>query len=361
MNATLHGINAFLVYRLTAALLPHAPRIQSVAAAAVFLTFPAAVEPVTWAAGVFDVALVTAGLIYLNALLRSAQGVSVPALVALAAALLCKETAVALPVMGWLLRLVAPVHLGSLAWSTAMVGTFAVTRMIFTDAPEITAPLGYFLKEMVSRPFATLGTPFMSVELSQAPIVFGMVPQLVIAALVTGYLFHVRHGLRPLLPASWILVGVAPLLSYFFISDMLQGSRYLDLPLVGWSILIAQLADGGHHRYLKLSGLLLVGVIVSYGAAGIVRHQAAWVTAATIRDAVLLEAQRAAAGCETASFANVPDHEEGAYVFRNGFVEAAQTAGIHVTTSAAVNCMFTWRNGTFVVNAELSHTNLPTK
>jgi hypothetical protein len=240
-----------------------------------FLTFPAAVEPVTWAAGIFDVALVTAGLTYLNALLRSASGVSVPALLALAAALLCKETAVALPVMGWLLRLVAPVQLGNLAWSTAMVGTFAVTRMIFTDAPEITARL--FPQGDGVAAVATLGTPFTAVELSQAPIVFGMVPQLVIAALVTGYLFHVRHGLRLLLPASWILIGVAPLLNYFFVSDMLQGSRYLYLPLVGWSILIAQLADGGHNRYLKLSGLLLVGVIVSYGAAGIVRHQAAWV------------------------------------------------------------------------------------
>jgi hypothetical protein len=361
MNATLHGINAFLVYRLAASLLPHAPRIQSVAAAAVFLTFPAAVEPVTWAAGVFDVALVTAGLTYLNALLGSAQGVSVPALVALAAALLCKETAVALPVMGWLLRLGAPVHLGNLVWSTAMVGTFAVTRMIFTDAPEITAPLGYFLKEMVSRPFATLGTPFASVELSHAPIVFGVVPQLVIAALVMGYLFHLRHGLRPLLTASWILIGVAPLLSYFFISDTLQGSRYLYLPLVGWSILIAQLADGGHNRYLKVSGLLLVSIIVSYGVAGIVRHQAAWVAAATKRDAVLLEARHASAGCETAAFANVPDHEQGAYVFRNGFVEAARTAGIHVSTSAPVNCTFTWRDGTFVGNAELSQANPRTK
>jgi hypothetical protein len=352
VNVTLHGLNAFLVYRLTAGLLPHAPKIQRVAAAAVFLTFPAAVEPVTWAAGVFDLALVTAGLTFLNALLSPAKGVSVPALAALAAALLCKETAVGLPLLGWSLRLVAPVHLGTLVWSSAMAGAFAATRLFISDAPEITAPLGYFLKEMFSRPFATLGTPFTSVELLQAPIVFGVVPQLVIAALLTGYLFHLRHGMRPLVPASWILVGVAPLVSYFFISDTLQGSRYLYLPLVGWSLLIAQLADGGHQRYLKISGLLLVAIIVSYGVTGTLRHQAAWVAAATIRDTVLQEARRAAAGCDAAAFANVPDHEEGAYVFRNGFVEAARTAGIQVSTSAAVKCSFAWRDGTFVVDAE---------
>jgi hypothetical protein len=67
---------------------------------------------------------------------------------------------------------------------------------------------------------------------------------------------------------------------------------------------------------------------------------------------VLQEARRAAAGCDAAAFANVPDHEEGAYVFRNGFVEAARTAGIQVSTSAAVKCSFAWRDGTFVVDAE---------
>ena len=352
MNGTLHGINAFLVYRLTAALLPRAARIQSVAAAAVFLTFPAAVEPVAWAAGVFDIALVTAALTYVNALLRTTGSVSVPALAALVAALLCKETAVAVPVLGWSLRLVAPVHLGTLGWSTAITGAFAATRVLFSDAPEITAPLGYFLKEMVSRPFATLGTPFTSVELTQAPIVFGVVPQLVIAALVIAYLFHLRHGLRPLVPASWILLGVAPLLSYLFISDTLQGSRYLYLPLVGWSIFIAQLSDAGNHRPLRAGAALLVSIIIVYGVAGTLRHQAAWVRAAATRDVILVEARRAGAarGCETAAFAAIPDSDDGAYVFRNGFVEAARIAGVRVVSSdlAPASCTFTWRDGSFV-------------
>jgi hypothetical protein len=363
MNATLHGVNAFLVYRLSAILLPHASRIQSVAAAAVFLSFPAAVEPVTWAAGVFDIALVTAALLYFNALLRGGSVRSVPALLAMGAALLCKETAVALPIVGWSLRFVAPVHVGTLAWSTAMAAAFAVTRMFFTDPPEVTASLGYFLKEMMSRPFATLGTPFTSVELSQAPVVFGVIPQLVIAALVATYLFHVRHGVRPLLPASWVLIGVAPLLSYFFISETLQGSRYLYLPLVGWSILIAQLSDAGRHRFLKTCGALLVSTIVFYGVAGTVRHQSAWVTAAATRDAVLLEAQRAVAthGCEAAAFAEVPDSEDGAYVFRNGFAEAARLHGIPVVATAAVapGCTFTWTGGRFLAAAAATNADRP--
>jgi hypothetical protein len=354
LNVTLHGINAFMVSRLTAVLLPDAPRIQSVAAGMLFLTFPAAVEPVAWAAGVFDVALVTAGLAYLNALLRGAGGVSVPALAALTAALLCKETAVALPVLGWSLRLVAPVHFGTLAWSTGMAAVFAAMRMFSSDAPEITAPLGYFLKEMVSRPFATLGTPFTALELAQAPAIFGVVPQMVLAAIVMGYLVHRRHGLRPLVPASWILIGVAPLLSYFFISDTLQGSRYLYLPLVGWSVLVAHLSDAGDRRFLRVCATLLVSVIVLYGVAGSGRHQAAWARAAATRDVILLEAQRAitARGCETAAFAAIPDSDEGAYLFRNGFIEAARAAGVYVATSAAADCTFTWRDGTFVTDIE---------
>jgi hypothetical protein len=363
LNATLHGINAFLVFRLTAVLLADARRLQSVAAGALFLTFPAAVEPVAWAAGVFDVALVTAGLTYLNALLRSTSGVSVPTLAALAAALLCKETAVALPVLGWCLRLVAPVHLGTLAWSTGMAVAFTAMRMFSSDAPEISAPLGYFLKEMVSRPFATLGTPFTGLELSQAPAIFGVVPQLVLAALVMGYLFHRRHGVRPLVPASWILLGVAPLLSYFFISDTLQGSRYLYLPLVGWSVLVVHLSDAGDRKHLGVFATLLVSIIILYGVAGSGRHQAAWVTAAATRDVILLEAQRAVAAreCETAAFAGIPDSDEGAYLFRNGFVEAARAAGVQVSPSAAVDCTFTWRDGTFVADPEAQQPNPRTK
>ncbi|HUE86762.1 MAG TPA: hypothetical protein VMO26_11870 [Vicinamibacterales bacterium] len=352
MNAALHGLNAFLLYRLSARLLVHAPRIQSVAAAVIFLTFPAAVEPVTWIAGIFDVALVTAALLYVNALLTRSQGVSVPALLALTAALLCKETAVVLPAVGWTLRFVTPAHVGTLVWSTAIAATFAAVRTIVSQPPEITAPLGYFVKEMLSRPFATLGTPFTAMELTQAPILFGVIPQLVIATLVALYLFHRRHGLRPLLPASWILLGVAPLLSYFFISETLQGSRYLYLPLVGWSILVAQLSDAGDNRYLRIGGALLVCIMVWYGLAGTVRHQSPWAVASATRDAVLLDAQRAitARGCEAATFADLPDSVEGAYVFRNGFAEAARQAGVRVATSdaAPAGCTFTWREGRFV-------------
>lgn len=362
MNAALHGINAFLVYRLTQTLLPHAPPMQSVVAAAVFLTFPAAVEPVTWIAGVFDVALVTAGLLYVNALLSGSRSRSV-ALLSLGAALLCKETAVVLPVIGWTLRLVAPVPLRTLAWSTAMAAAYAATRMFFSDPPDITAPLGYFFKEMTTRPFATLGTPFTSAELSAAPILFGVIPQVLVAGLIATYLLHTRHGMRPLLPASWILLGVAPLLSYLFISDTLQGSRYLYLPLVGWSILIAQLSDGGDNRSLRRGGALLIALIVSYGVVGTVRHQAPWSAAAATRDAVLIEARRAMAEqqCGAAAFTDVPDSQDGAYVFRNGFAEAGQQAGVRVVTSdpAPAGCTFAWREGSFVATPEASDSDSP--
>ena len=363
MNAALHGINAFLVYRLTRFLLPHAAPMQSVFAAAVFLTFPAAVEPVTWIAGVFDLAFVTAGLLYVDALLRGARRGAVPALLALGAALLCKETAVILPVLGWSLWFTASPPVRTLVWSTAMVIAFAAARMLFSDPPEISAPLGYFLKEMASRPFATLGAPFTAAELSDAPILFGLIPQLLIAGLITTYLIHRRHGLKPLLPASWILLGVAPLLSYFFISDTLQGSRYLYLPLVGWSILIAQLSDGGENRSLRISGALLVCVMVSYGLAGTVRHQSPWASAAATRDAILVEARRAVAahGCEAATFADLPDSLEGAYVFRNGFAEAARQAGLRVVTgdAAPAGCPFAWRDGSFVATPAASGSDFP--
>lgn len=82
-NIVLHGVNAWLLWRL-ADRLGHS-RWPALAAATVFLFFPAAVEPVGWNSGIFDVAVTAFGLTFLH--LAMTPGRTALALFAFSAAL----------------------------------------------------------------------------------------------------------------------------------------------------------------------------------------------------------------------------------------------------------------------------------
>ena len=63
VNVVLHGVNAFLVYRLAAA--TGLSRLMALCAGALFLSYPAAVEAVAWPSGIQDVLMTTCVLIVL--------------------------------------------------------------------------------------------------------------------------------------------------------------------------------------------------------------------------------------------------------------------------------------------------------
>ena len=131
LNVILHGVNGALLAALTLAIVPAARFGVGLLAAALFLMCPLAVEPVAWAAGVFDTLLVTWALAYLLALVYAPgpRWAIAGALVCLSAALATKESAVALPLLGALLAIRRRVSWMAIAASAAVCAVYATLRV----------------------------------------------------------------------------------------------------------------------------------------------------------------------------------------------------------------------------------------
>jgi hypothetical protein len=309
---------------------------------------------VTWSAGIFDVILVTWSLMFLTSLLDDTPRARTITLMSFAAALLSKETAVALPLLGWALAFRGRVDRRALAGATAVAGVYALVRLQQAELPALDGPLTFIAKEFLARPFATLGVPWTSAEVASAAVLVGILIPLLVAGLLVGYALQPTIGIRPIVSAVWVIAGVTPLMGTLFVTADLEGTRYLYLPLVGWAVLLSELAAhqaSGRARQLALAAL---AGIVSVGAYGSWRHQTAWLEAAAFRDVVLSEARAAMASgsCESWVFGAVPESLHGAFVFRNGFVEAARQAGFKAELSSSSpedgrSCRFEWTDAGF--------------
>jgi len=349
LNVVLHGVNTWLLYLLLIGVGVRAPARGI--AAALFLTFPASVEAVAWSSGVFDVALVCFGLIYLIAATRRSKSSRAAGAIALVSALLTKETAVALPIMALFLGLRLRIDRGLVVGSIAVVAAYALVRLVVgIEVPGPEGPWSYVLKELVARPFAALAVPWTVREVRAAPFLLAVGPQLAIAGLAAGYAGS-RHVTRSaIVPLLWIVAAVAPLYGLFVIGDELSGSRYLYLPLLGWCLLLADLIQGQFGTWGRRVGTALVIVAVTMGAPGVRTHLRPWIAAAELRDSVLHEAGAAVrrSGCAEPEFLRLPDTVDGAFVFRNGFPEAlASQVGLSPSPSASPECTFVWSGTTF--------------
>ena len=226
---------------------------SAVLAGILFLVFPASVEPVVWASGVFDVLLVTlilaAGIAITSAANRNAQTIAV-AILAIAA-LATKETAVVLPALLAIAAYASPnVTLKRaavpIAVSVVLVVLYVIVRLAagFRAAPPSVEFTGYAAKELFSRPFGGLAMP-LHIEVWRAhpwiPLALAVYwPALFL--LLSSALARKPHDATTLLAlAAWVLMSVAPLATMFYIADDLQGGRYLYLGAVAWSVMIVVL------------------------------------------------------------------------------------------------------------------------
>ena len=322
MNVVLHGVNASLAADLAARLGHRRP--LAALAGAIFLTFPGAVEPVAWSSGVFDVGMVTFGLLYLRASMSDHSRTT--QVLWLIGALLSKETAVALPLVAAALRLGTSRPVRPLVLSGVVTVGYIVTRMSMglSLPPAATSPLRYTLKEVVGRPFASLAVPYTGSELAIHPFMLGTVSVTLVAALVWLYCRTPHAGARPIALGSIVVIGVLPLWRFVAIGETLEGSRYLYLPLVGWSILLADLVahDSALRRWACT--IALVTIVAVPGVWYVRQHLERWEEAAQVRDTVLRSAAQvlSESKCASAYFGNVPDSRQGVYIFRNGFSEA---------------------------------------
>ncbi len=145
-------------------------------------------------------------------------------------------------------------------------------------------------------------------------------------------------------------MSVAPVYSLFFVSNTLEGSRYLYLPSAGWAVLLASaatLATSPRGRPFRWA----LCAVAALGAVGVYAHVAPWRRAAAERDRILNSATTAlAADCGPVAFVGATDNVSGAYVFRNGLAPALRRAGMRsvVDQAETAACVFTWTGATFV-------------
>jgi len=330
---TLHGVNAALVTALATA--TGQPAATAVVAGALFLTFPGHAEAVAWCSGLQDV-LMTTGV--LTAVMLANASRERLAVLALCAALLSKETAVAAPALLWLLN--------PRRWRVALCGLgvaagYAAWRLLMLPPATAyaSAPSSYKLKELIVRPFAALTVPVQTRIVTEWPwlgtaLVCGLLALLLRAAWVWRGRRHEIWMASAL--ALSVLVSVAPVYSLFDVSPTLQGARYLYLPAAAWSIFCAALLMPTGSRL----NLALAAFIVTASAIGLHTNLIPWSAAAHVRDDLLSNvAQARQAGCVSVWVRNVPDSIAGAYVFRNGLAEAV--APVVLTPSAPPECWLT--------------------
>lgn len=350
LNIALHAVNAWLTMML--AMRVGLSKTAAALAGVLFLVFPTSVEAVAWAAGIFDVMLVTFVLTACVVLTTMSPGIKRTAAVAAltAAALATKETGVVTPAILILSWLAACGGLRSIkapaAASIAVVAAYVLVRMLagFSMAPPAEEASGYVLKEFLSRPFATLGLPFHH-ELLRShrwiPFVFALLWPLLFVLSGLQWRTDRAAAIRIFSCAAWILASVLPLAAMLFIADDLQGSRYVYLGTAAFSILVLSLVAN-----LDQSVQMLVAVsLIALFSISTRLHQSAWTDAALERDRVVSVYRSGGFDCDPADVHGLPDHVRGAYVFRNGFTEAVRDSA----TTAAAKCTLTWDGARFVV------------
>ena len=341
-NLGLHALNAALVVALGGRL--RLRREQALAAGALFLTFPALTEAVVWASGVQDVLMTTLALVAVLAALRAGDSVAWAgaAVGATALALAVKETSVVVPALAGIVCWASGPHPGrrrhhkTLAVMAAIVVAYAAYRV----SAGVPAAYGqgvsrYFLKQLIVEPFAALGAPWSAVWMRTHPLQSVGRAYLILGPLAVGFMAWRRDALGlkgAATAAAWVLLAVLPVFSLFHVTPDLQGSRYLYLPAVGFSVLLAVLVGDVAARFPRraaapvFAAALLALVLPSIVAVRI--EAIRWNDAARVRDRMLatLDGQ-ALSRCGVLTAEGLADNVAGAYVFRNGLSEAVAARG----------------------------------
>jgi hypothetical protein len=350
LNIVLHGLNAWLTAMVATRF--GLRRIAALLAGLVFLAMPSSVEAVAWAAGVFDVLMVTLILGACVATTSMANGAKQFAAIAAltAAALATKETAVITPAILLIASLGASKNLKNAAWpvaiSAGVVAAYLAIRIAagFSSAPPSADMSGYMLKEVLSRPFATLGLPFHAELLKShgwIPYVFALLWPLLFAMSASQWRSDRATAIRVLAGSTWILASVLPLATMLFIADDLQGSRYVYLGSAAFSIMLLALIA----NLDQTVQMLIVISLIALFAVATHSHQSAWIAAAHERDRVLAAFRDARIDCANGEVRGLPDHVQGAYVFRNGFNDAVR----RITSSTPATCDLAWDGERFTV------------
>lgn len=335
VNISLHGLNGALVFVL--ALRWGCSRPMAVGAALLFLVFPGHIEAVAWISGIQDVLMATGTLLFVLSMsaVQQTWWTRIGSVLALVAALLSKETAVAAVGLAGLTMLQRRETSTRRHWqwwgvASGLAVAFLAWRVV--EVPEATGiipsltPFG--IKDFAAKPLSALGSPWSAADLLASAFVGVLAAWSLLALALRAATDSSprRVAFQAVCLLAWIMFSVAPLGRYFFVAPDLLGGRYLYLPAVGWAILLIRLADarfarGSLRAAVSLASLLVLGALYGWGT---VRHLRPWQEAGLVRDHLLAQIREhtARTACERIAVDRIPKSVEGAHVFLNGLPEA---------------------------------------
>ncbi len=358
VNVALHAANAVLTYVVAVRLgIPHR---HGVAVAAVFITFPTSVEAVAWIAGLPDVLVTFFALIFLAVLpVADSSRATWAAAAALLGALCTKETAIAIPaiavaVYGW-----SPGFRRTRKWimgaSLVAAGTFATWRILApSDFDFLQPPSRYLFQKILSMSVGALAVPWKQAALDSNPAAAFMWTATIVILFTLYFIRCVddTNASRTVSSfAAWIVLAVAPVYTWFWISPEMEGGRYLYLATPAWSMLLAACVVKNIPRFGTTSGIVIAGVTLGAFVFGVRSSVESWTAASQVRDGVLAAAESVLeeTECERIAFLGLPESVNGAFVFRNGFREALEYHGIARVgqvvgspTDAEPRCRMAW-------------------
>jgi hypothetical protein len=289
----------------------------------------------------------------------------VGAVVAGAAALLVKETAVVIPVLSGLVifgrdGLRVSRRQRSVLAALAVVTAIYVVARTTAGLPSSFLAVSdwqYFTKQLMASSFAALGAPWTE-DWGRLRAGHALLRSIAILALVAAAFFSWRRSDETFRTAAacagWVLAAILPVFSLFYIGPQLEGARYLYLPAAGFVILLALLIGialdrvGPRWRGGAI-GLLTAGLAVPILPAirsDIGRWQAAAATRQDVLERVADQADRWA--CTTFTAEGQADSVSGAYVFRHGLAEALDRQ----RGDSEVRCRVVMRTGEFGMTRE---------
>ena len=265
----------------------------------------------------------------------------------LAFALLAKETAVsymlALPAFDvWLGRRSRVRQLAATyGVLTAMVCAYLLARPMFAPIGSdfFESPSRYFVKQLLVLPYKFFVQPWSDAFVG-APALAFTVSAIAIACFSFAVIRR-RVSRRLLLGPLLILATTLPVYSYFFVRPDLMSARYLYLPAVGWSILLADFVTSALRSRLLLY-LTLIVVVAGYTLTLHVNMQAWRTAAAAIQQMETARSQGADplkavqrwnvaqnVGLEFNAH-GIPTEYKGVRIFPNGYSEFIAGSSAHL-------------------------------
>jgi hypothetical protein len=342
----IHAANCALVYFLAAAV--GYSRFTTALASILFAVHGTRPETVVWMSGRFDL---LATFFALLTLVAFRLGWRWMALLAMIPALLCKESAYAIPFM---LIVIAKRWRETIPFWMAAAVMFAYRWRLMQGIGGYITPGGKLevlsiglipvLKGFALRIWATM---FFPINWSTNP---GWLLSAALIAFVVAVLWSTRSPMKAVaIPLALTVVAALPTFHRLLIGPDLENSRYLYLPSIGFCLLLASMANGKP---------AVAALMVIFSLAALEHNLTEWNTAAARADSTCGAATAAVRSpSERIAIVGLPGALHGVYFFQNGLPECVSLrSGIpsdHVTmldrvpTGADFSTVLTWDPATF--------------